>query len=94
MDTINTDEILTMYEHLREGGKTVNEVIAGMGVDPKIAARVAANFQQGGGSEGFTSGFVLGLHIGQMRLDPYEYDPDSEPDCHCIFCTLKRELEP
>jgi hypothetical protein len=100
MDGLSTDEILDIATHIDKNTESTAEFMASKGLDFNVCKRVVDCIVPEGDQRklAWQSGFILGLQLGAMRLDPIEFVPVAEGDkteqpCHCLVCELHRMAE-
>jgi hypothetical protein len=92
---LSTDDILDVATHIEKVQQSSGEFLAGKGLDFEKAKRAIEVLVPGGEGrrQAYQGGFILGLQLGAMRLDPIEFTPteeDEKKECQCILCELER----
>lgn len=94
--TFTTDEIIEVFDHLKNRPEPWGQIWCEHGMEPKYASRALSAIFPGTVEElrQFGAAFALGLQFGAMRLAPIEYVEDEPVDnCQCFICQLRRTAE-
>lgn len=98
MDKLDTDAILDVAKHIEESKKPTPEFLCDHGLEFNKVLRALQVMVPGGEGrlEAAQAGFLIGLQLGAMRLDPLPWEPPPEgdkPPCNCIICSIERMME-